>query len=148
MYRYEAPSRTPLPDPDVERLILQTSKDLGIPRRDVSPDEIVERSLSALVNEGALVVEEHIASDATDIDVIWLNGYGFPRTLGGPMFWADCVGLQPIYAEVERLHRQQGPVVRPSALLRDLARSGAGFTGRSGNNRLPRAAIAAEPSPL
>jgi 3-hydroxyacyl-CoA dehydrogenase len=127
-YRYEPGSRVPLPDPVVECIVAEVVAERGIQRRAITADEIVERSLAALVNEGAHVLEEGIASNAADVDVIWLNGYGFARRLGGPMFWAGHVSLRRIASVVDKLHREQGAVVRPSTLLRDLADRGARFS--------------------
>jgi len=126
-YRYEQGSRTPVPDPDVEALVRATSVELGFKRREISDSEIIERCFGALVNEGALLIEEGIAARAGDIDVIWIHGYGFPRHLGGPMHWADGFGLAKIVAAVDRMHANQGALVRPSELLRQLARDGKGF---------------------
>ncbi len=124
-YRYESGSREPHPDPEVTAIIEAISAEEGITRRDISDTEIVERCLFALVNEGARILEEGVAARASDIDLIWINGYGFPRHRGGPMFWAASVGLPQVAAVVERLHTEQGDLVQPSALLLDLARAGA-----------------------
>ena len=126
-YRYDPGSRTTHPDPEVEALIRSVSRELGLARRNVTDDEIVERCLFPLVNEGAHVLEEQLAARASDIDVIWIHGYGFPRHRGGPMFWADTVGLAHVARHVERLHQEQGDLVRPSPLLVELARSGRTF---------------------
>jgi 3-hydroxyacyl-CoA dehydrogenase len=126
-YRYEKGSRTPLPDPEVEALVLQVSGELGFKRREIADEEIVERCLGALVNEGALLLEEGVAARAGDIDVIWVHGYGFPRHRGGPMHWAGGFGLARIAAVADRMHAEQGALVRPSALLKELARDGRGF---------------------
>jgi 3-hydroxyacyl-CoA dehydrogenase len=126
-YRYEKGSRTPAPDPEVEKLVLSVSRELGFKRRAIADSEIVLRCFSAMVNEGALLLEEGIAARAGDIDVIWIHGYGFPRHRGGPMHWADGFGLPKILAAVERMHAEQGALVRPSALLAQLARDGRGF---------------------
>jgi 3-hydroxyacyl-CoA dehydrogenase len=126
-YRYEKGSRTSLPDPEVDALVKAVSAELGIKRREIKDEEIVLRCFGALVNEGALLLEEGVALRAGDIDVIWIHGYGFPRHLGGPMHWADGFGLAKICAAVETLHADQGALVRPSDLLRQLARDGRGF---------------------
>ncbi|MEJ2207123.1 MAG: enoyl-CoA hydratase-related protein, partial [Gemmatimonadota bacterium] len=96
-YRYEPGNRTPIPDPEVTELILETSKELGIERREISDEEILQRCLYPLVNEGARILEEGIAQRSSDLDVIWLHGYGFPRYRGGPMFWADSLGVGHVY---------------------------------------------------
>ncbi|HQZ19224.1 MAG TPA: 3-hydroxyacyl-CoA dehydrogenase family protein, partial [Vicinamibacteria bacterium] len=126
-YRYEKGSRTPVPDPEVEALVRSLSRELGFKRREISDREIIERCFGALVNEGALLLEEGVAARAGDIDVIWVHGYGFPRHRGGPMHWADSFGLAKLEAAVEGMHAEQGALVRPSALLRQLARDGRGF---------------------
>jgi 3-hydroxyacyl-CoA dehydrogenase len=126
-YRYEKGSRTPLPDPEVEALVRSVSKELGFKRREITDAEIVERCFGALVNEGALLLEEGVAVRAGDIDVIWVHGYGFPRHRGGPMHWADGFGLPKLVTAIERMHAEQGALVRPSALLKELARDGRGF---------------------
>jgi 3-hydroxyacyl-CoA dehydrogenase len=117
-YRYEPGSRTPVRDPEVEDLVRARRAEMGISGREITADEIVERCLAALVNEGALILEEGVAERAGDLDVIWVNGYGFPRHQGGPMFWAEAQGLDRIAAVVERLHHEQGELVRPSGRLR------------------------------
>jgi 3-hydroxyacyl-CoA dehydrogenase len=117
-YRYEPGSRTPLPDPEVEALVRSVSEELGIRRREISPDEIRDRCLHALVNEGALVLEEGLAARAGDIDVIWVHGYGFPGHRGGPMYWAETVGRARVAATVRHLHALQGDLVRPARSLR------------------------------
>ena len=119
-YRYEKASRIPTPDPEVDALVESVSAELGFTRREITDAEIVERCLGALVNEGALILEERLAARPSDIDLIWIHGYGFPRHRGGPMHWADAAGLSGIVEAVERMHAAQGALVRPSALLRRL----------------------------
>jgi 3-hydroxyacyl-CoA dehydrogenase len=98
---------------------------LGVAPREVSRDEIVERCIYALINEGARVLEERIASRASDIDVIWCNGYGFPRTRGGPMHYADSVGLEHVLTVMRRLRREHGDRYWTAApLLERLERDG------------------------
>jgi 3-hydroxyacyl-CoA dehydrogenase len=126
-HRYEKGSRTPLPDAEIEALILAESKRLGIERRPIADEEIVRRTIYALVNEGAKILEEGIALRASDIDVIYLWGYGFPAWRGGPMFYADTVGLGKVYADVTRFHAAQGYFWRPAPLLEKLAREGGSF---------------------
>ncbi len=126
-YRYEKGSRAPLPDPEVEALILAESKRLGIARQPIPDEEIVKRTIYALVNEGAKILEEGIALRPGDIDVIYLTGYGFPAWRGGPMFYADTVGLDKVYADVKRFHAAQGFFWRPAPLLEKLARDGKRF---------------------
>ncbi len=127
-YRYEKGSRAPLPDPEIEKLILAESQRLGIKRQPISDEEIVKRTLYALVNEGAKLLEEGIALRASDIDVIYLTGYGFPAWRGGPMFYADTIGLDKVYADVQRFHESQGYFWRPAPLLERLAREGKRFS--------------------
>ncbi len=104
-YLYEAGSRTPKPDPEVEALIVATSKRLGIERRALSRDEILERLLFPMINEGARILEEGIAQRSGDIDVIWVYGYGFPIWRGGPMYYADQVGLPYIRDRLDRIRQ-------------------------------------------
>ncbi len=92
-YDYRAGDRTPYPNADVDAMIVKYSATLGIERRKIDDREIVERLVYALVNEGARILEEGIAQRASDIDLVYLNGYGFPLLRGGPMFYADTVGL-------------------------------------------------------
>ena len=127
-YRYEKGSRAPLPDAEIEALITAESKRLGIERRPIADDEIVKRTIYALVNEGAKILEEGIALRASDIDVIYLTGYGFPAWRGGPMFYADTVGLDKVHADVARFHAAQGYFWRPAPLLEKLAREGGRFS--------------------
>jgi len=126
-YRYKDGSRAPIPDPIVENLIVSVSEELGITRRPVSDDEIIPRCFYPLVNEGAKILEEGLAQRPGDIDVIWINGYGFPRYRGGPMFWADLVGPRKIYNAMKRLHDEHGNWLKPSSLLGELARDNRGF---------------------
>jgi 3-hydroxyacyl-CoA dehydrogenase len=126
-YRYEKGSRTPLPDPEIERLILAESQRLGLERKPIADEEIVKRTIYALVNEGAKLLEEGIALRPSDIDVIYLAGYGFPAWRGGPMFYADTVGLDKVDADVRRFHETHGYFWRPAPLLERLARDGKRF---------------------
>ncbi len=126
-YRYEPGSRAPLPDPEVEALILQASRDAGIERREISDDEILRRCMYPLVNEGAKILEEGLAIRSSDIDTIWIYGYGFPRWRGGPMFWADTIGLGEVFETMRRFHAEHGEPMRPAPLLERLAREGKGF---------------------
>jgi 3-hydroxyacyl-CoA dehydrogenase len=126
-YRYEKGSRTPLPDPAIEKLILAESKRLGVTRQQISDEEIIKRTIYALVNEGAKLLEEGIALRASDIDIIYITGYGLPAWRGGPMFYADTVGLDKVLADVERFHRTHGYFWQPARLLEKLAREGKRF---------------------
>jgi 3-hydroxyacyl-CoA dehydrogenase len=126
-YRYEAGNRTPIPDPQIEALIVQASADAGIQRREISDQEILERCMYALVNEGAKILDEGIALRASDIDIVYIYGYGFPRYRGGPMFYADSVGLAKVLESVKRYHAAHGEFWAPASLLERLAREGAHF---------------------
>jgi 3-hydroxyacyl-CoA dehydrogenase len=126
-FRYEPGSRTPIPDPVVDEVIARASAEAGIERRTISDDEIVKRCLYPLVNEGALIVEEGIASRPGDIDVVYANGYGFPAWRGGPMRWADSIGLRAVYDQMLAYEHELGDVWKPAELLRELAESGGTF---------------------
>jgi 3-hydroxyacyl-CoA dehydrogenase len=126
-YRYEAGSRTPLPDPAVEAIIAEVSKELGIERRAVKDDEILDRCLYAMIGEGAKILEEGIALRASDVDTVWINGYGFPAHRGGPMFYGDTVGLPKIVARMKEFLSSHGKVWQPAALLQRLANEGKTF---------------------
>jgi 3-hydroxyacyl-CoA dehydrogenase len=125
-YRYDD-NRTPTPDPEVEALIERTATAAGIKRRTFTSDEIIEREIYALINEGAKILEEGHALRAADIDVIYLTGYGFPSFRGGPMFYADSIGLKRVYDRVFALHREHGARWAPAPLLERLAREGSTF---------------------
>jgi 3-hydroxyacyl-CoA dehydrogenase len=126
-YLYEKGSRSPVPDPEVTALIVAESERLGIERRTIADQEILERCLYSLVNEGAKILDERIAERSSDLDLVWLHGYGFPRYRGGPMYWADSVGLDRVLEAVERFHAEQGEWMRPATLLERLGRSGGSF---------------------
>ncbi len=126
-YRYEKGDRTPIPDPEIESLIIKTSEELGIERRDISDQEILERCIYPLINEGAKILEEGIALRASDIDLVYINGYGFPVYRGGPMFYADQVGLKNIYESMLRYEEVHGKNWTPAPLLKRLAEEGKGF---------------------
>jgi 3-hydroxyacyl-CoA dehydrogenase len=128
-YRYDDP-RTPTPDPEVHEMISTLATDAGIERRAISDQEIVERSIYALVNEGAVALEAGVVARASDIDVIYTNGYGFPAWRGGPMFYADRIGLGTVLDRVKALHREHGARWRPAPLLVELAKSGRTFRER------------------
>ncbi len=129
-YRYDAPGKERLPDPEVTELIRVEADRLGIARRDIEPGEIVNRCILALVNEGARILEAGIAESPDDIDVIWCNGYGFPRHRGGPMFYADTVGLAGVVDAIRALAREHGERYwEPAGLLARLAAEGATFAG-------------------
>lgn len=124
-YRYEG--RQALPDSSVEALIESTSREAGIVRRQISDAEILERTMYALINEGARILDEGIALRAVDIDVIYVYGYGFPAWRGGPMMYADTVGLEHIYQRTCHYHQLHGPWWEPAPLLQELAKGGKKF---------------------
>ena len=116
-YRYDNGDRTPIPDPEIEALIVSVSNELGIQRRDIGDDEILERCLYPLINEGAKIIDEGLVQRPLDIDVIWIYGYGFPRYRGGPMFHADTIGLEHVLETMIRLHDTHGEELAPAPLL-------------------------------
>jgi 3-hydroxyacyl-CoA dehydrogenase len=126
-YRYEAGNRTPLHNPATDEVIEKLAKELNITRRQISDEEVEARCVYPLINEGARILEEGIAYRSGDIDVIWTTGYGFPRFRGGPMFYADSVGLKKVYERMVELHKQHGHYWKPAALLEKLAKSGGKF---------------------
>jgi len=123
-FRYEKGDRTPHPDPELARMIKQKTAELGIPQRSFSDEEILRRLLFASVNEACKILEEGKAYRASDIDVMWLNGFGFPRYRGGLMYWADGIGVGEVYRQIQAWHQQYGERWAPAALLRQLAESG------------------------
>jgi 3-hydroxyacyl-CoA dehydrogenase len=125
-FRY-GDDRRPIPDPDVLHLIESIASGAGIRRRQIGDEEILERTIYALINEGARLLQEGVASRASDIDVIYLTGYGFPAYRGGPMFYADTVGLRRIHDRIATFHRDLGPRWKPAPLLERLAHEGATF---------------------
>ena len=125
-YRYEPGNRTPIPDPEVDALIAEVAAESGIVRRTIGADEIVQRCLYHLVNEGARVLEDGIALRASDIDIVWIDGYGFPRWRGGVMHWADHVGLGAIHATIAGFNESQDHW-EPAPLLSRLAAEGRSF---------------------
>jgi len=130
LYRYEPGSRVPLPDPEVEALIAEEAKRLGVVQRAITDEEIVDRCMLPLVNEGARIIAEGIALGAADIDVVYCNGYGFPRHRGGPMFWADTLGTGTVLAKIEHFRDTLGALYwEPAPLLVELAHTGGKFAG-------------------
>jgi 3-hydroxyacyl-CoA dehydrogenase len=120
--------RNPTPDPMIEELIIKHSQEVGIKRRAISDQEILERALYSMINEGAKIIEEGIAARPHDIDVVWIYGYGFPAYLGGPMFYADTIGLKKIYEAILKYKDAVGPEYwTPSPLLEKLAKEEKGF---------------------
>ncbi len=126
-YRYESGSRARMPDPIVDEVVADEAAKRGVTRRAVTDEEIIARIMTALANEGARALEEGYAIRASDIDVVYVNGFGFPRHRGGPMFFADTVGLPTVLARVNEYRRQFGDYWQPSPLLQKLASEGRGF---------------------
>jgi 3-hydroxyacyl-CoA dehydrogenase len=128
-YKYEGGSRSPIPDPDVEKLIVEASVRHGIKRRNLDRKEIFERLIFPLINEGARILDEGIAMRPGDIDVIWVYGYGWPVWTGGPMHYADRVGLRYIRDRLAEIYANAGknPKLEPAPLLVKLAEGGGKF---------------------
>ena len=126
-YRYDPTDRAPILDPEVEKIIAECVKQAGIRQRAIAPEEIVERTMYALVNEGARILEEGIALRAGDIDIIYIYGYGFPAHRGGPMWYADTVGLKKVYDRILYFAEQHGELWSPAPLLKRLADQGKSF---------------------
>jgi len=128
MYLYESGSRAPVPDPEVAAWIAREAEALGVEQQAIGEQEIVERCIYALIVEGARILEEGIASRSGDIDVVWVNGYGFPRYRGGPMHYADTIGVDKVYARVREFRDRFGPMYwEVPELLEDLGRHGGKF---------------------
>ncbi|HKW61650.1 MAG TPA: 3-hydroxyacyl-CoA dehydrogenase NAD-binding domain-containing protein [Candidatus Acidoferrum sp.] len=125
-YKYDE-NRRAMPDPEVTVLVRKWAAEAGIPQRQIPREETVDRCLYALVNEGARILEEGYALRAGDIDIIYINGYGFPAYRGGPMWYADAVGLKKVYNRILEFHRQHGELWEPAPLLRQLAEQGKSF---------------------
>ncbi|MDA9512172.1 3-hydroxyacyl-CoA dehydrogenase [Bradyrhizobium sp. CCBAU 11430] len=135
-YKYEQGSRAPLPDPDVEKLIDETLLRLGRKKRVVSDEEILERMMYPMINEGAKILEEGIAARPSDIDVVWLYGYGWPIYRGGPMFWADSVGLKHIADRLAFYAKETNdPSLEPAPLLKKLAAEGKTFASLAAESK-------------
>jgi 3-hydroxyacyl-CoA dehydrogenase len=133
-YRYEPGDRTPRPDPEVVRIIKQTAAELGLQQRgDFTDEEILKRLLFASVNEACKILDEGKALRASDIDVMWLYGFGFPRYRGGLMYWADTIGVREVYNQIAAWHQRYGERWAPSPLLRRLAEAGAPLREAKGN---------------
>jgi 3-hydroxyacyl-CoA dehydrogenase len=128
-YNYDPQTRERTPEPKVAELIETFARDTGIKRRSFSDQEILERCIFPMINEGAKILQEGIAIRASDIDVVWVNGYGWPVYRGGPMFYADRVGLPLVVETLERFRAQdQSEFWKPAPLLAELARTEATFT--------------------
>lgn len=126
-YIYPEGSRAGQPDPEVVKLVEETSAELGIERREIDDDEVLKRCLYPLINEGARILEDGIAIRPCDIDIVYINGYGFPEVVGGPMFWADKQGLDNVYRDIVKFQEQYGDFWKPAPLLERLAKEGKTF---------------------
>jgi 3-hydroxyacyl-CoA dehydrogenase len=126
-YDYDE-KRKPSPSPVVQQIIEDFAKKQGVERREISDQEIIERTLYTMVNEGAKILEEGMAQRASDIDVVWVYGYGWPVYRGGPMFWADTEGLAAIVEGLKRQEARMGEDFSFSSLLLDKAERGEKFT--------------------
>ena len=122
-YRYETGDRTPHPDPEVAAVIKSVAAEMGVAQRTFTDSEILQRLLFSSVNEACRILEEGKAYRASDIDVMWLHGFGFPRYRGGLMYWADGIGVREVYNQIAAWHQQYGERWAPSKLLRDLAQT-------------------------
>ena len=135
-YKYEAGSRAPLPDPEVEKMLEEVRAKLGVKGRNISDEEILERMIYPMINEGARILEEKIASRPSDIDVIWLYGYGWPIYRGGPMYYADQVGLKHIADRLSYYAKETNdPSLEPAPLLKKLAAEGKTFASLAAANK-------------
>ena len=145
-YDYDE-KRRPTPSPVVQKIIEDFATKQGVERREITDQEIVERTLYTMVNEGAKILEEGIAQRASDIDVVWVYGYGWPVYRGGPMFWADSVGLAQIVEGLKRQEARMKPEFSFSKLLLDKAAKGESFTAdlpslaKDGEGWLPKAVV-------
>ncbi len=127
-YNYDPETRAKTPEPEVEKLISEISGNLGATRREISKEEILERCLYAMINEGARILEEGMSQRPSDIDVVWVNGYGWPVYRGGPMYYADTIGLDRILAKIKEFQAQDNDDFwQPSALIESLVSEGKGF---------------------
>lgn len=127
-YKYDPQTRARQSDPEVEGLIKEYSDKFGIQRREISSDEIIARLMYPLINEGALILEEGIAQRPGDIDIVYVYGYAFPAAKGGPMFYADEIGLKNVYDTIRRFADELGEDYwKPAPLLEKLAKGGSTF---------------------
>ena len=126
-YDYDE-NRKPVPNAEIAQMLKATAAGAGIEQREISDEEIIERMIYASVNEGAKILEDGIALRSVDIDLIYINGFGFPVWRGGPMFYADTIGLEKVYQKVKELHEAHGDWWKPSELLKKLAETGESFS--------------------
>jgi 3-hydroxyacyl-CoA dehydrogenase len=138
-YRYEPGSRARIPDPLIDSLAEEAARRRGVTRRTIAGDEILARITTALANEGARILDEGYATRASDVDVIYCNGFGFPRYRGGPMFYAETIGLDTVLARVNEYRARFGEHWRASALLERLVAGGRGFGESDATGRLKAA---------
>ena len=132
-YIYPEGSRAGQPDPEVVTMVEETSAELGISRREISDEEVLKRCLYPLINEGARLLEQKIAIRPCDIDIVYMNGYGFPEVTGGPMFWADQQGLDKILADIKKFGEEYGGEIwEPAPLLVKLVEEGKTFQSLQG----------------
>ncbi len=131
-YTYDPDTRASTPDPEVEQMIRDFAASKGVAQREVPDQEILERLLYPMINEGAKILEEGIAIRGSDIDVVWINGYGWPMYTGGPMFWADTVGIAELAARIRHYSDTLGGAHwELSPLIARLADEGGSLSGHS-----------------
>ncbi len=138
-YRYESGSRAPIPDPAVDDIVRACASEAGIAQREIGDAEILERCMYPLVNEAAKILDEGIAARPGDVDVVWVYGYGFPAFRGGPLRWADSVGLRTIVDRLDAFAREHGEILAPAPLLRRLADAGDTFAAQRNAKEAVRA---------
>lgn len=126
-YDYDE-NRRPAPNAAIAEILKSAAIEAGIEQREISDDEIIERMMYALVNEGAKILEDGIALRAVDIDLVYINGFGFPARRGGPMFYADTIGLEKVYKRIKEFYAARGDWWKPSELLKELAETGKSFS--------------------
>jgi 3-hydroxyacyl-CoA dehydrogenase len=127
-YDYNPETRAKTPNAEVEKLVLESSEKRGITRREISKEEILQRCIYPMINEGAKILEEGISQRPSDIDVVWVNGYGWPVYRGGPMFYADTIGLDKVLAKLKEFQEQDNDDFwQPSPLIERLVAEGKGF---------------------
>jgi len=128
-YKYEEGSRVPVPDPEVEAMIKEVAEKFGVEQREFSKEELVQRCIYPLINEAAKILEEGIALRPSDVDMVWINGYGFPPYRGGPMHFADSEGIKKVYDTIVGFREMYGDHWQPAPLLEQLANEGESFAG-------------------
>lgn len=126
-YKYEEGSRVPIPDPEVDKLIKDFAIEKGYEPKEMTDQEIIEQCIYPVINEGAKILDEGIAVRPSDLDVIWVNGYGWPRYLGGPMYYGDQVGLDKVLEKIKAFQQRDGDIWKPSPLLEKLVTEGKKF---------------------